>query len=74
MAPYSSILAGRIPRTGGLPSMGSQRVGHNRVSEHTHIRLFLKFKCVVCPYSYSLNPAALSVGSSSVMLRSIPKL
>ena len=32
MATHSSILAWRIPGTeelGGLPSMGSQRVGHN---------------------------------------------
>ena len=33
MATYSSILARRIPGTGepgGLPSMGSHRVGHDR--------------------------------------------
>ena len=33
MAPHSSVLAWRIPGTGehgGLPSMGSHRVGHNR--------------------------------------------
>ena len=32
MAPYSSVLAWRIPGTGepgGLPSMGSHRVGHD---------------------------------------------
>ena len=32
MAPHSSILAWRIPGTGepgGLPSMGSHRVGHD---------------------------------------------
>ena len=32
MATHSSILAWRIPRTeepGGLPSMGSQKVGHD---------------------------------------------
>ena len=32
MATHSSVLAGRIPRTaepGGLPSMGSHRVGHD---------------------------------------------
>ena len=32
MATYSSVLAWRIPGTeepGGLPSMGSHRVGHN---------------------------------------------
>ena len=39
MATYSRILAGRIPWTeesGGLQSMGSQRVGHDWVTEHTH--------------------------------------
>ena len=33
MATHSSVLAWRIPRTaepGGLPSMGSHRVGHDR--------------------------------------------
>ena len=33
MATYSSVLAWRIPGTGepgGLPSMGSHRVGHDR--------------------------------------------
>ena len=33
MATHSSVLAWRIPgmgEHGGLPSMGSQRVGHNR--------------------------------------------
>ena len=32
MAPHSSVLAWKIPRTGepgGLPSMGSHRVGHD---------------------------------------------
>ena len=39
MATHSSILAWRIPMTkeaGGLQSVGSQRVGHNRVVKHTH--------------------------------------
>ena len=42
MATHSSVLAWRIPGTGepgGLPSMGSHRVGHNRsdlaAAEHT---------------------------------------
>ena len=37
MANRSSILAWKIPRTeepGGLQSMGVQRVGHDRVTEH----------------------------------------
>ena len=36
METHSSTLAWRIPRTeepGGLESMGSQRVGHDRVTE-----------------------------------------
>ena len=39
MATHSSILAWRIPWTeepGGLQSRGSQRVGHNWVTTHTH--------------------------------------
>ena len=45
MAAHSSILAWRIPWTeepGGLQSMGSQRVGHNRAHTHTNtlIKLF----------------------------------
>ena len=38
MATHSSILAWRIPRIeapGGLQSMELQRVGHNRMNEHT---------------------------------------
>ena len=38
MATDSSILAGSIPWTeepGGLQSTGSQRVGHDRVTEHS---------------------------------------
>ena len=39
MATHSNILAWRIPWTedrGGLQFMGSQRVGHNWVTEYTH--------------------------------------
>ena len=41
MATHFSILAWRIPWTeepGGLESMGSQRVGHERVTEHACFR------------------------------------
>ena len=41
MAPHSSILVWEIPwrqEPGGLQPMGSQRVRHNWVTEHTHIR------------------------------------
>ena len=40
MATLSSILAWRIPwteKSGGLQLMGSQRVGHDRVTEHVHM-------------------------------------
>ena len=40
MATHSSTLAWRIPWTeerGGLQSIGSQRVGHDEVTEHTRI-------------------------------------
>ena len=39
MAIHSSILAWKIPWTeepGGLQSMGSQRVGHDQVTEDAH--------------------------------------
>ena len=41
MATHSSILAWRIPWTeqpGGLQSVGSQRVGHDSATEHTHVQ------------------------------------
>ena len=40
MATHSSILAWRIPRTeesGGVQSMGSQRVGHNLVTKQQQL-------------------------------------
>ena len=42
MAAHSSILAWIIPWTkkpGGLPSMGSQKVGQDRMTKHSHILL-----------------------------------
>ena len=47
MLAYSSILAWKIPWTeepGGLQSMGSQRVRHDRVSTHAFI---ITFGCAV---------------------------
>ena len=47
MAPHSSTLAWKTPwmeEPGGLQSMGSQRVGHNR-SDPTHIHASLFFAC-----------------------------
>ena len=46
-ATHSSILAWRIPWTeepGGLQSMGSQRVGHDRTTKHTHTSVKWKLK------------------------------
>ena len=39
MATHSNILAWKVPWTeepGGLQSMGSQRIGHDGATEHTH--------------------------------------
>ena len=44
MATHSSILVWEIPWTeepGGLQSMGSQKVGHNLVTEHKHIQEYI---------------------------------
>ena len=55
MAKHSSILAWRIPWTekpGELQSMGSQRVRHDLVTEHTHNNYFSRFvhaSVVPCP-------------------------
>ena len=57
---YSSILAWKIPwreEPGGLQSMGPQRIGHNRATEHTsnskemHIALFLLIKKLLLEYN-----------------------
>ena len=43
MAPHSSVLAWRIPGTGepgGLPSMRSHRVGHNRSDLAMYITVY----------------------------------
>ena len=40
LATHSSTLALKIPRTeepGGLVSIGLQRVGHDQITEHTHV-------------------------------------
>ena len=46
MAPHSSTLAWKIPwteETGGLQSMGSQRVGHD-LSNLAHMQTFMTLK------------------------------
>ena len=55
MATHSSVLAWRIPgmgESGGLPSMGSHRVGHNRsdlaaaaAAEQNQVRKEYTYKC-----------------------------
>ena len=43
MATHSSTHAWKIPwmeKPGGLQSMGSQRVGHDLVTEHTHVHIY----------------------------------
>ena len=45
MAAHASILAGKIPWTEGpgeIQSMGSQRVGHDCVIEHTNTQTHFK--------------------------------
>ena len=50
MATHSSTLAWRIPWTeepDGLQSMGLQRVGHDWVTEHTYVYLYIHTLCVL---------------------------
>ena len=58
MATHSSILAWRIPYTeepGGLQSMGSQRIGHDRVAKQSTIYLCTESEVT---YSESLDICA----------------
>ena len=58
MATHSSILAWRIPYTeepGGLQSMGSQRIGHDRVAKQSTIYLCTESEVT---YSESLDISA----------------
>ena len=60
MAPHSSILAWRIPRTevpGGLQSMGLQRIGHDRVVNYSDHRCSCKYSFL----SFFLSPSSLSL-------------
>ena len=59
MATYSSILTWEMPWTeepGGLQSMGSQRVGHNRVIEQQHSLYLVKSFCSFLSFSPSSLP------------------
>ena len=60
MAPHSSILAWRIPRTevpGGLQSMGLQRIGHDCVVNYSDHRCSCKYSFL----SFFLSPSSLSL-------------
>ena len=72
MATHSSVLAWRIPGTGepgGLPSMGSHRVGHDwsDLAACIYILLFFMFHCGLSEdteYSslcYTVEPCCLSI-------------
>ena len=53
MTTYSSIFAREIPWTeepSGLQSMGSQRVGHDQVTEHTQRIVFHVYREHVLTY------------------------
>ena len=58
MATHSSVLVWRIPWTeepGGLQSMGSQRVEHDRAHTCTHMHYTMSSKCfklLNCPGCY----------------------
>ena len=61
MATHSSVLAWRIPgmgEPGGLPSMGSHRVGHDwsdlATAAHTHTKLYSFDWCVCVSLNYLL--------------------
>ena len=63
METHSSILAWKIPRTeepGGLQSVGSQRVGHDRATECTHT------SCLQTLYPRFLSFSVLTSSASSV--------
>ena len=65
MATHSGILAWRIPWTeepGGLQSMESQRVRHDRVTEHTHA---VSMKTVLYQSRYLLPKPAQNTQKSS---------
>ena len=58
MATHSSVLAWRIPGTeehGGLPSMGSHRVGHDLSNLAAAAASMIYFD-VSCKWFYVLNP------------------
>ena len=70
MATHSSILAWRVPWTekhGGLQSMASQRVGHDRVTKrahmgtHTHTPFSYKILTLVDRYLSKLTGVSLTI-------------
>ena len=64
MATHSSILAWRIPWTeeaGGLQSMGSQRVAHDRATKHTDTEALNAFEEFLS-LSLILNKSSMKTG------------
>ena len=63
MATHSSVLAWRIPgmeKPGGLPSMGSHRVGHNWSDLAAAAAKIISHKIRVCPINVlELQPSSL---------------
>ena len=56
MATHLSILARKIPWTedpGGLQSIGLQRVGHDLVTEHTHIFVYIWIYIYIYIYTHT---------------------
>ena len=71
MANHSSILAWETPRSeepGGLQSMGSQRAGHDRVTEHAHVFIAVcGLSLVVANEGYSFVGCRLLIVVASVV-------
>ena len=49
---YSSLGIPRTEETGGLQSVGSQRLRHGEATEHTHMRVSRKFRTLVFVCSF----------------------
>ena len=70
MATHSSVLAGRTPWTeqpGGPQSAGSQRVGHDRATDHEHMKCRARASTrEVRPWA---RPLAVTPGASATCMR-----
>ena len=78
MATHSSILAGKIPWTeepGWLQSIGSQRVGHDWVTQHTSTFVELTRNVLTrptCEWRQEINTAALEADQNQEMFDFTP--